>query len=121
MVGSPGGPGEDDDGLGEDEVPIDLGQDEGNIDLDDENSPGLDIGLKLVDPKDSGETADAADLDVDVSDMISIEDPLSHLGDEEAGPAGFDHSSGVLQIVTEEWEDDALGVAGAVLDLTRGM
>ena len=103
--------GEEDDELSDEEVALDVGKDEGAVDLDDADATDLDIGLKLPEPGDTDDGA-STNLDLDFADFSVREQDISEAGDDEAGPQTFDASIGVPQLGDEDLSDDALGMDG---------
>jgi len=111
--------GEDDDELSDDEVALDVGRDEGNLDLDDSDANDLDIGLRLPDPGETDEGT-GGQVDLDFSDFFRGEADISQPGDDEAGPDTFDASIGIQKLDREDLSDDALGIEGPELSLDDG-
>lgn len=111
--------GEEDDELSDEEVALDVGKDEGSVDLDDADASDLDIGLKLPDPSDTEDGA-SSDFAMDFSELFGRENDVSEAGDDQAGPQEFDTAIGIQELEAEDLSDDALGVEGTDLNLEDG-
>lgn len=112
--------GEEDDELSDEEVALDVGVDEGAVDLDDADSSDLDIGLDLPELGDSDDGT-SNQVDFDFSEFFGNEDDVAQTGDDEAGPKDFDTSIGIEEPDAEDLSDDALGVEGTEPNLDEGM